>query len=127
MTEPSSERQPRDQAMGRFLLGIGTGALLGVLTSLLPVIAVAVVGVLVVLTWISLARGSAGSARAVSTAGVLIGVGALLLYGAVSTITACSQTDDFCGHANVTPLLLLAIAAEGTGLVASGVAARARR
>ena len=56
-------------------------------------------------------------------AGTLVGAGAILLYGAINTVAACINTDDFCGNANVWPLGALAVVTIGAGATATTVVA----
>lgn len=61
-------------------------------------------------------------------AGTALGSGLALLWGVVRTVQSCSQTADFCGDANVWPLLALSVVAVLTGLAGATVSiARARR
>jgi hypothetical protein len=116
--EPHRTRQ---ELASRLLLGVATGLLLGLLTSLSPVIAVvAMLGVLVAAVIGILRR--ADPSRIIQLAGTLIGIGALLVYGVVNTVTACFVTDDFCGNANVWPLGALVAVTLGAGTVAAAVA-----
>jgi hypothetical protein len=108
----------RAQLVGRFTVGVGVGALLAILMSYAPVVAIAGIGLLIVATWVAIARGR-GDVSAMSLAGIVLGSGLVLLYVSVTTIAACAGTDTFCGNANVMPLLVFAIAAVGSGLVAS--------
>jgi hypothetical protein len=64
----------------------------------------------------------ADSSRLIQLAGTLVGVGAILVYGVVNTVTACLDTDDFCGNANIWPLGALAVVTVGAGTVAAAVA-----
>jgi hypothetical protein len=64
----------------------------------------------------------ADSSRLIEFAGTLLGVGAFLVYGVINTVTACFDTDDFCGNANVWPLGALALVIVGTGAVAAAIA-----
>ena len=95
--------------------------LLGLLTSLSPVIAVVAILVVLVGAVMGILR-RADSSRVIHLAGTLVGVGALLVYGVVNTMTACFDTDDFCGNANVWPLGALAVVTVGAGAVAAVVA-----
>jgi hypothetical protein len=66
--------------------------------------------------------------RPLSTiAGFLVGFGALLLLGSVNTIAACAPTADFCGDANVAPLLIFAIAVLLSGASVALIAWRTAR
>ena len=106
----------------RFILGVATGLLVGLLIVLSPVVViVALVGVL-----IATVGGIAQEhdrLRSMVLAGVLVGIGALLLYGAVSTIAACNGTEDFCGNANPWPLAVLALGTIGVGAIGAVVIA----
>jgi hypothetical protein len=62
------------------------------------------------------------TATIATRSGTLIGVGALLVYGVINTMTACFDTDDFYGNANVWPLGALALVTVGAGTVAAAVA-----
>lgn len=127
MTSRPSAQPRRQQVVGGFAVGVAVGALLALLTSYVPVVAFVGVAVLLVAMWVALALGR-NDARAASLAGVVLGSGVVLLYGAISTIQACSQTDTFCGDANVLPLLVFALVAVGSGLLASIIlGARVRR
>jgi hypothetical protein len=84
---------------------------------------IAVVAILAVLvgTVVGIVRRADWS-RIVQSAGTLIGVGVFLVYGVINTVTACFDTDDFCGNANVWPLGALALVTVGTGAVAAAIA-----
>lgn len=112
--------------IGFYVLGMATGVLLAVLMSFIPVVAILGIVALLAATWIALARGRPHE-QVASLAGISLGAGILLLYGAVSTVLACSQTANFCGNANVVPLAALALGAVASGLFASIALVRARR
>ena len=114
-------RRAPNELAARFLLGVATGLLVGLLTSLSPVIAVVAILMVLVAVVIGVLR-RVDSSRIIQLAGTLIGVGALLVYGVVNTMTACFETDDFCGNANVWPLGALAVVTVGAGTVAAAVA-----
>jgi hypothetical protein len=107
--------------MPRLFLGFATGLLLGLVTSLSPVIAI--VAILAVLVGTVLNVRRADASRSMQLAGTLVGAGAVLSYGAINTVAACINTADFCGNANVWPLGVLAVVTIGTGTVAAAVAA----
>ncbi len=117
-TEP---HRTRTELPPRLLLGVATGLLLGLLTSLSPVIAVVAILAVLVAAVIGILR-RADSSRIIQLAGTLVGIGALLVYGVVNTVTACFDTDDFCGNANVWPLGALALVTVGVGAVAAAMA-----
>jgi len=111
----------RGELAPRFLLGVATGLVLGLLTSLSPVIAVLATLMVLLAVVVGVLR-RADSSRIISLAGTLIGVGAVLLFGVITTATACFDADDFCGNANVWPLGALAMVTVGAGTVATVVA-----
>jgi hypothetical protein len=110
----------RSALVPRLLLGVATGLLLGLLTSLSPVIAVVAILAVLVGTVMGVVR-RADSSRNIQLAGTLVGAGAFLFYGVVNTMTACFDTDDFCGNANVWPLGALAVVTVGAGTVTAVV------
>ena len=118
------DRRGDQQATGELGVGIGAGVLLGLLTSLIPIVAIIGIGALVIATWIGLA---VRRRRMGLLAGATLGSGLFLLWGAYTTIQSCSQTSNFCGDANVLPLLAFAAAGVGTGVVASLVSLRRAR
>ena len=107
--------------IGQLVVGLAGGVLLALLMSLVPVAAVVAIGVVVVTTWIQLARRREQIAL---LAGATLGSGLALLLMVSTTVQSCSQTSDFCGNANVVPLLGFAVIALGSGLVASIAAFR---
>ncbi len=124
MAERSS--QPQQHAtVGHYFVGMAAGVLLAVMTSLIPVVAILGIAALSATTWIAVARGRPHM-QVASLAGISLGAGIVLLYGAVSTVQSCSQTANFCGNANVVPLAALALGAVASGLFASIALVRAR-
>ncbi len=97
-------------------LGVAGGVVLAMLMSLIPVAAVLAICILVITTWIQLARRRE---QVAVLAGAMLGSGLALLFLVTTTVQSCSQTSDFCGNANVVPLMALAAIALGSGLVAS--------
>jgi hypothetical protein len=123
-----NEQERSDGARG-FLAGLLLGLAGGLLTDLMPVVGLGLI-VLGVITLLIRAKAVAGARpRELATAGgFLIGSGALFLYYSWNTISACANTDDFCGNANVVPLLAAAIVLLVVGFVmAGGAVASARR
>ena len=116
-TEP---HETRTELTSRLLLGVATGLLIGLLTSLSPVIAVVAILAMLVGAVMGILR-HADLSRIIQLAGTLVGVGALLFYGVVNTVTACVDTDDFCGNANIWPLGALAVVTVCAGTVAAAV------
>lgn len=124
--KPEDSSHPKHpQTVGHYVLGMATGFLLAVLASLIPVVAILGIAVLVAATWIAVARGRPRE-RVASLAGISLGAGIVLLYGAVSTIRSCSETANFCGDANVVPLAALALVTVASGLFALIVLVRLR-
>lgn len=112
----------RRSVPGNFALAVVVGVLIGLLTAFLPVVGLPLaIGTPVVLSVRAFPAGPATRIYLAEVAGVLIGVGTIFLYGASNTIAACQQTDDFCGNANVLPLLGLAL-----GMLALGGLGSAR-
>jgi hypothetical protein len=106
----------------RLVLGFATGLLLGLLTSLSPLIAIVAILAVLVGTLVGVGQRQ-DSSRTLLMAGTLVGAGAVLLFGAINTVAACRETDDFCGNANVWPLLAFAMVSVGVGILAAGAVA----
>lgn len=103
-----------------FMLGLAIGLLSGVVAAEVPVYGLPLI--------VLVAIGSlAFKPRAPGVAGILIGAGSLFLFGVFNTWAACRQTDDFCGNANVQPLLVLATAFLALGSAAGAGSWRADR
>lgn len=119
MTDPSSARS---DFLARLGLALATGALLALLTSIVPVATIAITLVLAALAIIAVRQGK--SRRGVALAGTIAGAGLCLLVLGANTAVRCSQTDDFCGDTNVAPLLIYAICLLAVGASASVVVAR---
>ena len=126
MKAGDSSQPTQPQTVGHYVLGMATGFLLAILTSFIPVVAILGIAVLAAATWIAIARGRPHD-RVASLAGISLGAGIVLPYGAVSTVQSCSQTANFCGNANVVPLAALALGAIASGLLASIVLVRTRQ
>ncbi len=115
----------RSESARGFLTGLIVGAAGGLLTDLSPVVGLGLLAVGIVTALITIRRVLAVRPRSLSTsagflirfAGFLVGYGALFLFYSWNTISACAKTDDFCGNANVTPLLAAAIALLVAGFV----------
>ena len=106
----------------RFVLGVATGLLLGILISVSPF--AAIVAILAVLVGAVIGVGRrADPSRTMLMAGTLVGAGAFLFYAAINTVAACLNTDDFCGNANVWPMGALAVVTVGAGVVVTAVVA----
>ncbi len=107
-------------------LGVATGLVLGLLTSLSPVIAIVAILALLVGAVISVGRHQEPT-HTIQMAGALMGAGAVLLYGTYNTVAACFDTPDFCGNANVWPLGAFAVVTVVIGAAAGVVALRTAR
>lgn len=94
----------------QFLIGLLTGMVSGVVG-----IVIGLLGVLLALV-VTIAVGI-GDRTLGRIAGGLIGVGVIWLLLTGQTIQACSATDDFCGHANVVPLLGFSSAIVAVGCI----------
>jgi hypothetical protein len=129
MTERRDLERARQPVLGPLAVGVGSGVLLGIFTvSVLPEVAFAVVGLLSITAGIAMGRRSIGGPKTAFLAGASIGAGGVLLFGAVNTIAACWATEDFCGQADVVPILALALGALGIGLLSAvTLAVRLRR
>ena len=114
----AEDQQPRSVAVRGFPAGLGIGLVVGLLAVIVPVMGFVLLVAGVVAALVSAWGDRATRTRGLSAdAGFLVGLGGLFLLGSWNTISACEQTDDFCGDANVVPLLALAIALLLAGLV----------
>ena len=92
------------------LLGFLLGAVLGVLgVSFAPVVVVLMPVLALVVSVMALRESPSAIRRSAGGAGLLFGLGAVFAYGVGNTFLACQGTDDFCGNANILPLLALAV------------------
>jgi len=126
MTDRPADQSRPQPVVGRLAVGVATGVVLALLMSYVPIVSFVAIGALTLASWFMLARRQT-DARSASLAGIVLGSGLVLLYGAVTSVAACAQTDTFCGNANVTPLLAFALAVAGSGLFASVVVLRRAR
>lgn len=118
-------RQSREASrLGQLLVSVALGALLALLSSLIPVIVLIGVALVIASVWVLLLRAPANT-RLIHLSGLSLGSGGAFLYATASTIWSCAQTDDFCGGANVVPLLVVSVLAIATGV--AGVTAAYRR
>jgi hypothetical protein len=104
---------------GGFALGLLLGAVLGVTGVSLAPILIVVISVPLFVSLSALRATPPDSRRSAAGAGVLVGVGAVFIDGAVNTFVACRATEDFCGDANPVPLLALALLTLACGVVVS--------
>lgn len=109
-----------DRPLATFAKGLLGGIGGGVLTAVLPAVGVLMLGVgAVVAGRAVMTQPSRRTEVLVLSAGFLLGLGALLLYGSWNVISACQETTDFCGNANVAPLLVAGIAVFAAGCLAA--------
>jgi hypothetical protein len=85
----------------------------------MPILAIVGVGLAMVATWVGFFTRPT---RFPALAGATLGAGVVLLWGLVMTVQSCLQTSNFCGDANLTPLLAFAGVAAATGAIGSVVA-----
>lgn len=98
------------------VLGVATGLLMSLLTSLSPVTSLAAIVVIMVVTAVRV-RGHADPSPTALLAGSVVGAGAFLLYGTVNTVAACINTDDFCGNTNPWAIGVFALATIAVGVM----------
>lgn len=110
-----------DRALRDTFISVAAGLVVGLLVSPLPAISIALVLATIALAVRSLAERVAGRARLAG--GVLVGSGAVYLYGAIVTTTAC--LDDRCGGASPVPLAVFAALVVAAGIVAGALSFRA--
>lgn len=125
LTSFGQGKRQRRPLPASFALGIGAGVLVGVLISVLPIVSFAFLLGALLVTAIAVARKDAP--RASFASGVLVAIGSYLTFGAISSIAACSKTDDFCGQANIWPLALFGIVTLGAGAVGAAITAFRQR
>jgi hypothetical protein len=124
MTEQPAVRQ---RLGSNVLLGSSLGAVLAIVIGVLPASGYVLAPVLLVALAAILVLRPIRYSRLAGFGGVLVGAGALFLYGVVNTVVACARTSDFCGQANVLPLFAVAVVMLGTGgLVAAAASKHAR-
>lgn len=112
---------------GNPIFGVALGALLGLITLVVPIASWLVVPVLLAaIAGILLSRPIRYD-RLSTFGGILIGGGASWAYGVVNTVLACVGTSDFCGKADVMPMTIVAAALLAIGgLVAVRAGRQAR-
>lgn len=119
-----ASRTPRiERLAASFIVGAATGALLGLLTIVVPTVTIAVILLVMVMTAGAVVRRT-DRVRAISLAGVVVGAGAFLAFGTINTVVACAQSETFCGDANVVPLAAFAITAIVGGLASALIVKR---
>lgn len=122
------DRRIPEKPMVTFVKGYVGGVGAGILTVALPPIGVLMLGAGAVATArVALTDPGKRPHVLVLCGGFLLGLGALLLYGSWNVIAACRETTDFCGNANVVPLLTAGIVVVAAGCVAVVAAFRASR
>lgn len=107
------EGPERGALVGMVAVGAGVGVVSGLLLSVVPTVVIALVPVAILAAVIGTFSGEIP--RAAFVAGMLAGAGALFTLGALNTIVACANTEDFCGHANPWPFLFFALVTVGSG------------
>ena len=101
----TEDQEPRTVAVRGFLAGLVVGLVCGLLAVIVPVMGFVLLVAGVVAALVSAWGNPVARMRGLSTtAGFFIAMGGLFLWGSWNTISACAQTDDFCGDANVVPL-----------------------
>jgi hypothetical protein len=119
-----SSPEPRSTSasvIGKWAIGTAAGVVIGLFISILPVVTIGLIVVVAVATWISFVRREGGDHH-LGLAGMSLGSGSVLLYAAASTFQSCTQTDDFCGNANIAPLIAFALFGLASGVIVSVVA-----
>jgi hypothetical protein len=101
----------------QLLVGAFLGALLGLLTGVIPVAALFVVPGLLAYLAASLIARPIRYDRLTTFGGALIGGGAFYAYGVANTVLACVGTADFCGRADVLPLTVVAASLLAIGIM----------
>jgi hypothetical protein len=121
MSLPTGSR--RVTMLPRFVVGLATGLLLGILLAVSPV--AAVVGVFLIggtLVFHLMQQRDRNTTMVL--AGTLVGAGIFMVYAVAVTVRSCADTADFCGEADVAPLAALAavslLAGVGAALVVRG-------
>lgn len=65
--------------------------------------------------------------RFAALAGAAGGIGAFWLYGTIDTAAKCQGTPDYCGNANLMPLLSVSLAALAVSMLAAVATIRRQR
>jgi hypothetical protein len=112
-TEPS-----RDGRSG-FVAGLLIGLFLGLLAVALLPIALALVPLGMLASARALREVPIDRPLSAGIAGYLLGIGAVLMFGALNTFVACTGSEDFCGNANIVPLFAFAFFTLMCGALAS--------
>jgi hypothetical protein len=109
----ASSRSP----IGDYAVVVGVGLLVGLLVAILPLVSIALIVATLALAVFSLVRDD--SRRGVLASGVLVGSGALYLYGAINTALACA--DGRCGGSTPWPLIAFVVVVLGSGLATGSI------
>jgi hypothetical protein len=102
-----------------FFAGLLTGLVLGLVSVVLLPIALALVPLALLASARALRAVPLDGPSSAGIAGFLLGVGAVLMFGALNTFGACSGTEDFCGNTNIVPLFAFALITLTCGALAS--------
>jgi len=102
-----------------FFVGLLIGLLLGLVSVVLLPIALAMVPLGLLASARALREAPLDRPLSAGIAAFLLGVGAVLMFGALNTFVACAGTEDFCGNANIVPLFAFGLFTLTCGAVAS--------
>ena len=104
-----------------FALSLLVGVGLGIATSLLFVMIVAAPLLGIAIGMAALREDPADLQRTAAGAGLLLGSGGVYLYGALNTLSSCSDSS-ICGGASALPLLAWALVIVAVGVVMAALA-----
>lgn len=113
-----ASEQSRRSGFG-IVRGLLVGVLLGLIALVLVPIALALVPLALLATAMALGEVPLDRPRSAGSAGILVGAGAVFMFGALNTVAACAGTEDFCGNTNIVPLLAFALFTLTCGVVVS--------
>lgn len=118
----------RERLPATYLKGVIGGLGGGLLTVVLPPVGVLLLGAGAVAASRAAIRNPSGRLRLlVVVAGFMTGLGILLLYGSWNLVSACRDTTDFCGNANVGPFVVVSMVIMAVGSLATVAAVRAAK
>ena len=102
-----------------FVVGLVVGLLLALVSLVLLPITLALVPLGLLASAMALREVPLNRPVSAGSAAFLLGVGAVLMFGALNTVGACAGTEDFCGNANIVPLFAFALVTLTCGVFAS--------
>lgn len=106
----TDDSRPRSSVARAFAVALVAGLVAGYIAARIPVLGLPFALAAPILLTVRAAREDQRSPqRFAEISGVLLGTGGVFLLGALNTVAACLPTSDFCGEANVAPLLALAL------------------